>query len=378
MSGKGDENGDRHTPDANAILRHELLTPLTGIVGIAELLLQKAEGRQRRYLEGLIAAARGMVPVIAGIGGAADDAADEGAADLAVMLSGMAGFAEARASVKGLRTTTAIRGGFPSVPRSVLSALQQVLVNLIDNAVKYTDAGTVAFRASCRARGEGRLELEVAISDTGRGIPGGDLERIMTPGARGEGALDRQGFGIGLGVAAAELERLGGRIHVESAVGRGSVFTVRLPLTAEPEARPLPKVASPFPQSARVLLADDNAINRKLLGEILRRLGYQVALAADGAEALDMAAAVDFDIVVMDIEMPGLNGVEATKALKAMSPHAAAIPVVALTAHGNGGHGLHDDGGLFADIVAKPIDTAALDASLRLALATHRDRKATA
>ncbi|MCB1475215.1 MAG: response regulator [Rhodobiaceae bacterium] len=377
MSTIGDENDSRHAPDANAILRHELLTPLTGIVGIAELLIEKAEGRERRHLEGLIAAARGMVSVIAGIGGTPEDAGDEATADLGVMLSGMAGFAEARAAVKGLRTTTEIEGEFPSVPRGTLGALHQVLINLIDNAVKYTDSGAVAFRASCRPDDAGRSRLVVAVSDTGRGIARSEIERIMAPGVRGESAQDRQGWGIGLGVAATELKQLGGQISVESGIGEGSTFTVSLELDAAPLPRRIPDADVPVPPAARVLIADDNAINRRLIGEILRRLGYQVALAEDGREALQMAASVRFDAIVMDIEMPGMDGIEATRALRAR-PRDAAVPVIALTAHGAENLRLDANTGLFDDIVAKPIDTVALDASLRLALATRRDRKASA
>lgn len=373
-------------PNADAILRHELLTPLTGIIGIAELLLARMEGADRRHIEGLLASARSMVPIIKSIGGGHLAPRVLDAVDLRDMLQGFGKFAEARAASRQLAATIEIEGAFAPIAGDHAAALRQILINLIDNAVKYTDQGAIAFRATCR--GQAPAILSVMVSDTGRGIAAQDLQRIRQLGVRGHGSDDRPGTGIGLGVAITMLETMGGELKIVSGVGKGTDVTLTLPLkpvdaalgdralagAKEPPAGGL-ALSPSSPAKAvgfHVLIVDDNRINRQLIAEILTHLGYRVSQADSGEAALDVTARQCFDAVLMDIEMPGINGIEATLAIEAMASPGRDMPIIAVSAHGADDPRLKEFSGFFADIVAKPIDPPALDAALRLALSQYR------
>ncbi|MGE0847184.1 MAG: response regulator [Flavobacteriaceae bacterium] len=357
-------------PDDDAVLRHELLTPLTGMIGVADLLLSTdLDERQRRYVEGFAAAARGMVSVIGRIGAAGNPAASEDAVDLARLLRGLAAFAEARAAARKLDCTVTLAGSFPAAPEAVAAPLQQALLNLIDNAVKFTDSGSIAVDARLRA-GEPPV-LVVSVADTGRGIAGDEVAAILENGRRGSGSDDRPGSGIGLGVCADAIRSLGGEIEVHSRLGEGSVFRVVMPLHgARP---PLEALAQPEPGGRagampHVLVVEDNFVNRMLVADILGHLGYETSDVADGEQALKAVATTRFDAILMDIEMEGLDGIETTRAIRAMGGVAGSTPVVALTAHGADEPRIAASKALFDDLVAKPIEPVGLDAAIRLAL----------
>jgi CheY-like chemotaxis protein len=220
--------------------------------------------------------------------------------------------------------------------------LRQILVNLLGNAVKFTDNGAVNLRASCRRlepqEPGGGIELQFSVSDTGMGIPAAQQTHIFEAFRQADNSLTRRYGGTGLGLAICKqlAELMEGRIWVESELGRGSVFHVTLKLR-EASAAPAP-LPAPAPEQAstgprRILLVEDNAVNRRVIVGLLQKYGHTIEPAGNGLEALEAIAKSDYDLVLMDVQMPVMDGLEATRRIRDMerrgAPH---LPVVGLTA----------------------------------------------
>jgi PAS domain S-box-containing protein len=217
-----------------------------------------------------------------------------------------------------------------------------VLRNLVSNAVKFTRGGEIVVTLGCLAQPDGRLALDVEVRDTGLGIDPGDHDRVFrefeTLVHPGQGGLG--GVGLGLAITRSAVERMGGKIMLESALDRGSCFSFRLLLDPAPADGPvkatgLPdpeaKAAAPPPEPCRVLVVDDNPVNLALLAEMLRRIGHRPEIALDGPTAVAMAHGEAFDLILMDIGMPGMDGLAATRAIRAGGA-SAYCPIVGVTA----------------------------------------------
>jgi CheY-like chemotaxis protein len=216
--------------------------------------------------------------------------------------------------------------------------LRQILVNLLSNAVKFTpEGGQVQVRAAMAGR-----DIRVQVEDTGIGIAAGDVRKIFEEFYQVDGSYSRNFGGTGLGLALVRrmVEMQGGRIDVQSTPGEGSCFTCLFPdcaLDPEPVAEIGGKAEATGSvdiqaKERSILLVEDNAVNRKLARNVLRSRGYRVVEATSGEEALRVLARQSPDLVLMDIQLPGMDGLEATRRLKS-DPHTAALPVVALTAN---------------------------------------------
>jgi len=233
----------------------------------------------------------------------------------------------------------------PSTPAFVLTdalRLRQVLFNLVGNALKFTDHGSVAVVAEAQPNGEGAALLHVAVRDTGMGIAPEHLPQLFTRFSQGDETEVRRFGGTGLGLAIAKqlVELMGGKIWVESTPGHGSTFHIRLPLAlADGPAQAMPKagtdeaadMAAP-PVGLSILAVDDNAVNLMVLDQLLSSFGHSVAKASSGAEALAITAERTFDLILLDIQMPGMTGVEVLQTLRATEGPNRDAPVVALTA----------------------------------------------
>ncbi|MBF0270922.1 MAG: response regulator [Magnetococcales bacterium] len=265
--------------------------------------------------------------------------------------------------------------------------LQQILLNLMGNAVKFTEQGRVELRVTRQEGPEGHVALTFRIEDTGIGIPLAQQEKLFAPFRQADASITRRfgGTGLGLSICKHLVERMGGTIELESTPGKGSAFSFTLTLKQDPESLPDPtpsrsRVDSPTPatpfapdssptqthglRGARVLLVEDHIINRKVAEELLKSLGLTVELATHGLEAIHMARENRYDAILMDIQMPGMDGCEATRRLRA-EPGLSRLPIIALTAHALTGDREMCLAAGMDDHVAKPIDINVLSTTLR-------------
>ncbi|HEX8375648.1 MAG TPA: ATP-binding protein, partial [Geminicoccaceae bacterium] len=232
----------------------------------------------------------------------------------------------------------------PGLPRAALGdedRLRQMLLKLLDNAVKFTPAGRISFgavavpEAAGEPEAEGGWRLVVTIADTGSGITPEAEARLFEPFAQGDSSTARPFGGLGLGLAVCRLllESMGGSIAVESAAGAGSAFRVELPLRPAPPGLPAPLAVQLPAPALRVLVAADIAATRAVALALLRRLGHQAEAVEDGAAAVAALRDRTFDLVLMDIMMPVMDGIAATRAICALPDPAARVPIIAVTAH---------------------------------------------
>jgi CheY-like chemotaxis protein len=259
----------------------------------------------------------------------------------------------ARACEKGLDFSCRLAENLPAVVGGDPLRLGQVLSNLVANALKFTRQGKVVIRVKVRKRDRRHVHVRFAVADTGIGISKEDQERIFAPFFQTDASTTRQygGTGLGLAIVRSLVELMGGRLWVKSHPGSGSTFcfTVRLGLQpsherdmpAAPRARPS-EPAGAGPPSAldrpptrplRILLAEDTPSSQKVMLHILTKRGHSVAVAGNGQEAVDMLRQQDFDVVLMDVQMPLMDGLQAAGAIRAMDNPKARLPIVALTAY---------------------------------------------
>jgi PAS domain S-box-containing protein len=275
---------------------------------------------------------------------------------------------------KGLALTVD-RGDLPQALRGDALRLSQVLVNLLSNAVKFTASGSVVLRCDVLARSGTDWTIRFAVRDTGVGITADVQERLFSPFEQADGSTTRRfgGTGLGLSIARELAQLMGGAVGVESELGRGSVFwfTARLqsaapreqaaptPLAAVAAGRNVEQTLQQRHRHARVLIADDNRINQELATELLRLVDLQVEVADNGRIAVDMARRGAYDLILMDMQMPEMDGLEATRLIRTV-PELDATPIVAMTASA---FGADRDACLAAgmnDHIGKPVNPALL------------------
>jgi CheY-like chemotaxis protein/anti-sigma regulatory factor (Ser/Thr protein kinase) len=248
--------------------------------------------------------------------------------------------------------------------------IRQILINLVGNALKFTHAGNVTVEMSVASRDMDTLELRGVVRDTGIGIPPDKLEHIFDAFAQADSSTTRRygGTGLGLAICRRLVKLMGGDMRVESIVASGSVFTftVRVGLHVK-NADPVPaQLAVPSGAGYRLLLAEDNPVNQKLVMYILGKAQHSVALAEDGRRALQLAANEPFDAILMDMQMPEMGGLEATRAIRA---HEAAsgtrrTPIIALTANAMQSDREQCLQAGMDDYISKPIKAADLNEKL--------------
>ena len=243
-----------------------------------------------------------------------------------------------RASEKGLLFCCRIPEETPVALVGDRMRLQQILLNLAGNAIKFTERGEVEISLRTLSQ-DGGACLEFAVRDTGIGISPAGLASLFRPFAQADATTARRfgGSGLGLSISKNLVEMMGGRIWVESKVGEGSTFhfTVELALSQHfPADLPAPvNVPAAASTSLHILLAEDNPANRKLARYILEDRGHVVDYAGDGQEAICLAQQNRYDVILMDVQMPGLDGLEATAAIRQRESGSHRVPIIALTAH---------------------------------------------
>jgi signal transduction histidine kinase/ActR/RegA family two-component response regulator len=257
--------------------------------------------------------------------------------------------------------------------------LRQVLFNLVGNALKFTEHGGVTVRLALQARGGDEAVLEMAVEDTGVGIEPELMPRLFERFTQADNSTTRRhgGSGLGLAITREVVQRLGGELAVASQPGSGSTFTVRLPCRLgrpEPgfEAATAPGALADMGGALRVLVAEDNAVNQVLIDAILRHLGHEPVLVGNGREAIDRLGAGDIDLVLMDMQMPELDGLSATRELRALPGPESRIPVLAMTANARPEDRQACLQAGMNEFLTKPIEIGALGLAIQRQARRHR------
>ena len=354
-----------------AAMSHELRTPLNSILGYAELLaldgtLAPVQSSRLAAMRSAGEHLRDVINQVLDFSRVeADDRPTPSArTDLAALIAQCRAIAAPMASGKGLELSTAIAPDVPSCVMADAAGLRQILLNLLGNAVKFTDHGEVALSVTRGAAG-----IRFTVADTGIGIPASRREHLFQPYERLDAdRLGVAGTGLGLAIAARLVARMGGHIRHEDNPGGGSVFWFEVPLTAAATLAGPENIVPPAPsRPLRVLVVDDSGLNRDVAASFLRRAGHTVAEAEDGEAAVCHVAAEDFDVVLMGLRMPQLDGAGATRRIRALPGRRGRTPVIALTAQvsEDGGAALREAG--FQGYLLKPIDRQSLLASVATA-----------
>ena len=323
-----------------ATMSHELRTPLTGIIGFSDLLLrtQQSPSEQRRFLELQREAAQALLAVVADVLDYAK--AEAGRLELEMapfvprdLIDQAVAVVEPGIKAKGLALKVTVAPAVPAGLAGDAARLHQVLLNLLSNALKFTKAGSIELRVDYQARDAAVPLLCLQVIDTGIGIPVDKLDRLFQHFSQVDASNSRTygGSGLGLAICRKLVELMGGTLGVESEPGRGSLFWVELPLAlaAPPKAAEPPQPRRP----RRILLAEDLVANQILVTAILERHGHVVDVVDDGVAAVSALRRTPYDLVLMDIQMPVMNGIDATRAIRADEGQARHTPIVALTAN---------------------------------------------
>lgn len=353
-----------------ANMSHELRTPLTSVIGFSGLLGASAAlpPQERRYVERIATASAALLAVINDI--LDYSKLEAGAVEIDPSPFSPRGMAEAAASIvedqclaKGLSLTLEPAPDLPEALMGDEARLRQVLLNFLSNAVKFTGSGGIVLRLSYVG---GRLRAEV--EDTGIGVAADKLAQLFQRFTQADASTTRVygGTGLGLAISRRLIEMMGGEIGARSRPGVGSVFWFDLPLeAATPEAAATgPETAAELPRAARVLMADDAPANRELITAILEGMGLSVETVPDGAAAVEAARGGGYDLILMDVHMPVMDGLNATRAIRALTGAAARTPILALTANVQQEHVRRCLEAGMDDHLAKPVELRALAAAL--------------
>lgn len=370
------EDRSRIQAEFLANMSHEVRTPLNAVIGNLDLLERHAEDSAQRQR---IATALAQSRILLGLFDqalefsrieAAPVVPAENAFALGTVVAEVVGMVQPHAREKGLALTQSVDASVPPTLLGDGPKLQQVLLNLLSNAIKFTERGTVSLRIGARAADADHGErLRVDIEDTGIGISPAAQGRIFDRFVQADDSIRQRfgGTGLGLSISRTLVEALGGEIGVISAEGRGSTFWFEIPLRVATMAATAPYAPAPVAPQAplRILVAEDSPINRELVSSMLAEDGHTVVCAENGREALERLHGECFDVVLMDVSMPEMDGVEATHRIRAMQGCAyQGIPILGLTAHAVPEMVLSFIEAGMDDVLTKPVRLAELQTAL--------------
>jgi CheY-like chemotaxis protein/anti-sigma regulatory factor (Ser/Thr protein kinase) len=347
------ESASRSKSEFVANMSHEIRTPMNGILGTTDLALESGPGpEQAEYLRMIKASADSLLTIINDVldfskieAGRLD--LDPVEFDLREGIESAARLLALRAHEKGLELTCEVK---PDTPRTVIgdaARLRQVIVNLLGNAIKFTRSGEVTLMAGVEAMDGDRAILHFCVRDTGIGIAPEKQKTIFEAFTQADSSITRLfgGTGLGLTIASRLVGMLGGRIWVESEPGRGSSFHFTARFAVAPTSIPAPVPAPSYPEHngidrsatparLNILIAEDNPTNQHLLRRILEKRGHAAVVACDGREALNALSRQEFDLVLMDVQMPEMDGLQTTAVIREQERSSGRHQkIIALTAH---------------------------------------------
>jgi len=356
-----------------ATMSHEIRTPLNAVLGLNELMLHSSlDLQQRRHAELIGSSGRLLLALI-------NDILDVSRIESGHMqltsapfsvrtaAEGVVALMQERALAKGLTLRLEPIPNEDVTVQGDVIRVQQILFNLVGNAIKFTDAGTVQVAITAEPGAGRALTLHLAVSDTGIGIDASAMPTLFDRFTQADSTTMRRygGSGLGLAITREIVQMMGGRIETTSTPGLGSRFVVSIPsrFVDRTELAPAPAergAAAPSRPALRILVAEDNDVNQILINAVLTRMGHVVHLVANGALAVEAVRRGDYDLVLMDLQMPGMDGMEATQAIRALGDARAGVPIIAMTANA-----FEEDrraclAAGMDDYVAKPIDVEQL------------------
>ncbi|HZC54571.1 MAG TPA: ATP-binding protein [Xanthobacteraceae bacterium] len=326
---------------ALAIFAHDIRTTLTGILALGELLASSnLDERERRWATGIKVSAEHLAALTTLV----IDAAKAGTGSLTLqqekfrpwrVAEMLAESLAARAQTKGLHAETIVAADLPETLAGDPVRLRAALENLIDNAVKFTDKGTVRLEVQAKRAVRGRAEIIFAVTDSGIGLKPAEIKRLFRPFSQASAEIARRYGGAGLGLSVVKIlaKMMGGDLTVSSVRGRGSRFSFSavLPIARAAAAEISLANASASPaRGLKILCAEDNPYGRVILNTILTELGHQADFAASGEEAVG-AVTRGYDVMLMDVTLPGIDGLETTRRIRGLSGAAARMPIIGVS-----------------------------------------------